>query len=80
MLECQRVSGRDGIKIGWRSDRQPEVVSPALLLSSPPGGLMRASSAGLLPRARQGSAGFNDYSRELDPLESPCGPNPAKMH
>lgn len=61
-----------------RTDLKLVVISPALVLSSSPGGLMRASSAGLLPRARQGSAGFNDYSRELDPLESPCGPNPAK--
>jgi hypothetical protein len=74
----RKESQHDGIKIGWGTDMQPEVVSPALLLNSPPGGLMRASRAGLLPRARQGSAGFNDYSRELDPLESPCGPNPAK--
>lgn len=59
-------------------DLKPVVISPALVLSRSPGGLMRASSAGLLPRVRQGSAGFNDYSRELDPLESPCGPNPAK--
>jgi hypothetical protein len=39
---------------------------------------MRANSTVLLPKARQSSAGFNDYGRELDPLESPCGTNPAK--
>lgn len=61
-----------------RTDLKPMATPPAPVLSSFPGGLMRASRAGLLPRARQGSAGFNDYSSELDPLESPCGPNPAK--
>lgn len=39
---------------------------------------MRAKSTGLLPRVAQNSAGFNNYSGELGPLESPCGSNPAK--